>query len=122
MNADAIKARFATELRRCLKEHYGAVPSCEVLARDFSLHTNSPVTREASRKWVRGQAFPDLSRLGDLIVWLHLDMRAVFCASADTDSVYSKLEADPKMREIEGFLKTVPIDLLQHIQRLYVHP
>lgn len=80
MHGEEFRRRFSHELARCLNQRYGAVPSAETLARDFSIHsgTGQSITRETARKWLRGMAFPDLGRLAYLINWLNLDMVNVF--------------------------------------------
>ena len=75
-----IKKRFAEEIKRCCAERYSKIPSNAKLAKDFYYSTNYTlnVNRETVRKWLKGDAFPDLDYLIHLIDWLGLDMRNVF--------------------------------------------
>lgn len=75
-----IKKRFAEEIKRCCVERYSRIPSNAKLAKDFYYSTNYTlnVNRETVRKWLKGDAFPDLDYLIHLIDWLGLDMRNVF--------------------------------------------
>lgn len=75
-----IKKRFAEEMKRCCAERYSKIPSNAKLAKDFYYSTNYTlnVNRETVRKWLKGEAFPDLDYLIHLINWLELDMSNVF--------------------------------------------
>jgi transcriptional regulator with XRE-family HTH domain len=75
-----VKKRFADEMKRCCAERYSKIPSNAKLAKDFYYSTNYSlnVNRETVRKWLKGEAFPDLDYLIHLINWLELDMSNVF--------------------------------------------
>lgn len=67
------KSAFALQLKSGLLKHYqGVMPSFNVIARDFTLHSPDlpPVSSETIRKWLRGQSMPHISRMQVLIEWL----------------------------------------------------
>lgn len=75
-----VKKRFSEEMKRCCAERYSKIPSNAKLAKDFYYSTNYTlnVNRETFRKWLKGEAFPDLDYLIHLINWLELDMNNIF--------------------------------------------
>ena len=77
---EIVKNRFAEELTRCCGRHFKTIPSNEQFARDFYLSSKHKlkVSREAVRKWFRGETFPDLDYFLHLIEWLHLDISNIF--------------------------------------------
>lgn len=71
------KRVFAAQLKTGLLKHYhGAMPSFNVIARDFTLHAPdlSPVSSETIRNWLRGESMPHISRMQVLIEWLGADL------------------------------------------------
>ena len=80
IRSNLIKKQFAEEMKRCCLDRYSTIPSNEQMARDFYSATNYKlsINRETFRKWMRGDAFPDLDHLLYLIEWLNLDMVNVF--------------------------------------------
>lgn len=67
------KSAFALQLKSELLNHYsGVMPSFNVIARDFTLHSPDlpPVSSETIRKWLRGESMPHISRIQVLIEWL----------------------------------------------------
>ena len=67
------KNAFALQLKSELLNHYnGVMPSFNVIARDFTLHSPDlpPVSSETIRKWLRGESMPHISRMQVLIEWL----------------------------------------------------
>jgi hypothetical protein len=67
---------FSKELRNSLIQHYGKVPSCAVIARDFSLKARDvePVSIETVRKWLNGSSLPHAKRLLVLNTWIGIDL------------------------------------------------
>jgi hypothetical protein len=65
---------FSRRLKELLKEKYGYIPSAAKFADAFNLraHGTTTISRETARKWIRGEAIPELSRLKVLINWLGL--------------------------------------------------
>jgi hypothetical protein len=53
---------------------YGYAPSAAKFSDAFNLraHGTTTISRETARKWIRGEAIPELSRLKVLINWLGL--------------------------------------------------
>ena len=79
-NTELVKQRFAQELLRCCGSHFKTIPSNEQFARDFFLSSKYKlkVSREAVRKWFKGESFPDLDYFLHLIEWLRLDLSRIF--------------------------------------------
>jgi hypothetical protein len=79
-NTELVKQRFAQELIRCCGSHFKTVPSNEQFARDFFLSSKYKlkVSREAVRKWIKGESFPDLDYFLHLIEWLKLDISNIY--------------------------------------------
>ena len=75
---NALNQYFSKELREKLKARYGKVPSCSIIARDFSLLAKStnPISVETARKWLNGDCLPHISRLRVLQTWLGIDLTA----------------------------------------------
>lgn len=74
-----LKNAFAREFKRCLVAHYGKVPSCAKIARDFTLISRElePISVETVRKWLLGINLPHSARLRTLVIWLNLDIRVL---------------------------------------------
>ena len=66
---------FAVHLKRMLTSQYGYMPSASKFADDFNLRAvgTKTISRETARKWIRGEAIPEISRLKVLINWLKLN-------------------------------------------------
>ena len=79
-NKELVKHRFAQELIRCCGSHFKTIPSNEQFARDFLLSSKYKlkVSREAVRKWFKGETFPDLDYFLHLLEWLKLDILKIF--------------------------------------------
>lgn len=79
-NSEIVKQRFAKELTRCCGSHFTAIPSNEQFARDFFLSSKYQlkISREAVRKWFKGEIFPDLANFLHLIKWLNLDISRIY--------------------------------------------
>ena len=77
---EIVKNRFAEELIRGCGSHFKTIPSNEQFARDFYLSSKYKlkVSREAVRKWFKGETFPDLDYFLHLIEWLKLDISRIF--------------------------------------------
>ena len=74
-NRDALRLNFSDALRAALIHRLGKVPSATYLANQFNFRANgtTAITRETARKWLTGQAIPEMPRLTVLIEWLGLD-------------------------------------------------
>lgn len=74
-----VAQQFARALNRGLFRYYGRNPSAAMVARDFNLRSRSesPISQEAARKWMRGLTVPELAKMQVLAEWLNLDLRAL---------------------------------------------
>lgn len=74
-----VAQQFARALNRGLFRYYGRNPSAAMVARDFNLRSrsDSPISQEAARKWMRGLTVPELAKMQVLAEWLNLDLRAL---------------------------------------------
>lgn len=65
---------FSRRLKELLTAKYGYIPSAAKFSDAFNLraHGTTTISRETARKWIRGEAIPELSRLKVLINWLGL--------------------------------------------------
>jgi hypothetical protein len=74
-----VAQKFARALNRGLFRYYGRNPSAAMVARDFNLRSRSesPISQEAARKWMRGLTVPELAKMQVLAEWLNLDLRAL---------------------------------------------
>ena len=74
-----IKDAFAKEFKRCLIAHYGKVPSCARIAKDFTLISREldPISVETVRKWLLGINLPHSARLRTLVLWLNLNIGVI---------------------------------------------
>ncbi len=80
---DALRLNFSDALRSALLNRLGKVPSATYLANQFNFRANgtAAITRETARKWLTGQAIPELPRLTVLVEWLGLDPHQLLAGS-----------------------------------------
>ncbi len=66
---------FASALRDALADGQGQLPSAAKFADAFNLraHGTSTITRETARKWLKGEAIPEIGKMQVLIHWLNLN-------------------------------------------------
>ena len=78
LNLDDAKVRFSKALNIALIHKFGRVPTANSLANQFNFRAEgmTGVTRETARKWLAGQAIPEVSKLIVLVDWLELDTNA----------------------------------------------
>lgn len=76
--------RFAAALRRALASQGSRSITAARFAREFNLRAgrNGPISDETARRWMRGEALPELPRLAVLIDWLGIDPVALFKGAA----------------------------------------
>lgn len=100
---EIVKNRFAEELIRCCGSHYKTIPSNEQFARDFYLSSKYKlkVSREAVRKWFKGETFPDLDYFLHLIEWLHLDISNIFLSEV-VNNLKKKLPIHIQYLNVDG--------------------
>jgi len=74
-NREAILVRFATALNQALNEKFSEIPSTSRFAAMFNALSRPEdfITRETARKWLKGLAYPEVSRLHVLTQWLALN-------------------------------------------------
>lgn len=74
-NLNDAKARFSKALNFALIHKFGKVPTANALANQFNFRAAGMmgVTRETARKWLSGQAIPEVAKLIVLVDWLGLD-------------------------------------------------
>ena len=78
INLDDAKARFSKALNFALLHKFGRIPTANSLANQFNFRAEGQagVTRETARKWLAGQAIPEVAKLIVLVDWLGLDANA----------------------------------------------
>jgi len=65
------REEFSKRLRQALRQAGIAVNSPTRLAEDFSMrHADMPVTQQAVRKWLNGEAIPTQAKIQALASWL----------------------------------------------------
>ena len=86
LNLDDAKARFSKALNFALLHKFGRIPTANTLANQFNFRAEGigGVTRETARKWLAGQAIPEIAKLIVLVDWLGLDTNA-FMSSRPAD-------------------------------------
>lgn len=86
LNLDDAKARFSKALNIALLHKFGRIPTANSLANQFNFRAEgrAGVTRETARKWLAGQAIPEVAKLIVLVDWLGLDAN-VFMSTRPTD-------------------------------------
>ena len=91
VSRDALRLNFGEALRAALVNRLGKVPSATYLANQFNFRAQGTtvITRETARKWMTGQAIPEIERLNILIDWLNIDSHK-FLARGAMKSVVSE--------------------------------
>jgi transcriptional regulator with XRE-family HTH domain len=89
-NRKVASSLFAAVLRDALIKVFGRVPSAAKLADAFNLRARgtTTITRETARKWLLGDAMPEIGKMRVLITWLDIDP-LTFLQSAKTDEAYA---------------------------------
>ncbi len=79
-------ALFSQSLKEVLIEKYGYLPSAAKFSDAFNLraHGTATISRETARKWLRGDAIPELSRLKVLVTWLGIKPSVLFETGVET--------------------------------------
>ena len=74
-NRKLAKTLFASTLRDAIVGVFGHGLSASKFADAFNLraHGTSTISRETARKWIRGDAMPEIGKLRVLVQWLNLD-------------------------------------------------
>jgi|TARA_B110000483_G_scaffold173886_1_gene205763 hypothetical protein len=79
-NKEKVQKQFQLILHAGLIRRYAAIPSAANFADDFNLNATgtSTVSRETTRKWINGNAFPEVGHLVVLSHWLRLSVNEIF--------------------------------------------
>lgn len=85
-NRETTLRKFERTLRTGIARKLGRQVSAQRFADQFNLRANGTTTisRETARKWIRGEAIPEISRLKVLVNWLGL-RTSVFLEEEDGD-------------------------------------
>lgn len=75
-----VKIKFSEEMKRCCLKKYKVIPSNAKLSKDFYVATQYKlkINQETFRLWLKGDSFPDLNSLLQLIEWLGLNLNNIF--------------------------------------------
>ena len=103
INLDDAKVRFSKALNFALLHKFGRVPTANSFANQFNFRAEgiAGVTRETARKWLAGQAIPEVAKLIVLVDWLGLDANT-FMSTRPTDT---QTDDDVVMDTIRELLK-----------------
>lgn len=103
LNLDDAKLRFSKALNFALLHKFGRIPTANSLANQFNFRAEgmAGVTRETARKWLTGQAIPEVAKLIVLVDWLELDAN-VFMS---TRPIETQTEEDVVLETIRELLK-----------------
>jgi len=73
-NRKLVGELFSRSIKTLLTKKYGYLPSAAKFSDAFNLraHGTTTISRETARKWLKGEAIPELSRLRVLMTWLGL--------------------------------------------------
>jgi hypothetical protein len=117
MNANRKLANhlFAHVLRQALVDNQGRTPSAAKFADAFNLraHGTSTITRETARKWLRGDAMPELGKMGVLIKWLNIDPSSFLQPVLTDGKAQPCIEID--LSTDRPTARQVLVDILQHL-------
>ena len=105
---DALRLEFCKTLKAALTNRLGKLPSATQLANQFNFraHGTTTITRETARKWMNGQAIPEIPRLKILIDWLDLDVRGfLYTGQLRTSAVQSTTQDDLTIETIVELLR-----------------
>lgn len=102
-NLDDAKARFSKALNFALLHKFGRIPTANSLANQFNFRAEgmTGVTRETARKWLAGQAIPEVAKLIVLVDWLGLDANSFM----STRPVDAQTDEDVVIDTIRELLK-----------------
>lgn len=105
---DALRLEFSETLKSALTNRLGKLPSATQFANQFNFraHGTTTITRETARKWMIGQAIPEIPRLKILIDWLDLDVRGfLYTGHLRTSTVQSTIQDDLTIETIVELLR-----------------
>ena len=84
-NLKAVKELFSKELNKALFKNYRKKVSIVFFVNQFNLraHGTNVIAYETGRKWLKGIALPQASKIKILVEWLELDVTKLFNAVGD---------------------------------------
>jgi hypothetical protein len=93
-----VKIKFSEEMKRCCIKKYKVIPSNAKLSKDFYVATQYKlkVNQETFRLWLKGDSFPDLNSLLQLIEWLGLNLNNIFDFNENLNMENKQNELDIK--------------------------
>jgi hypothetical protein len=88
-NLKAVKELFSKELNKALFKTYRKKVSIVFFVNQFNLraHGAKVIAYETGRKWLKGIALPQSSKIKILVDWLGLDVATLFSGSVEDDNV-----------------------------------
>ena len=88
-NLKAVKELFSKELNKALFKTYRKKVSIVFFVNQFNLraHGTNVIAYETGRKWLKGIALPQSSKIKILVDWLGLDVATLFSSSVYDDNV-----------------------------------
>lgn len=106
---DALRLNFSEALRAALVHRLGKVPSATYLANQFNFKANgtTAITRETARKWLTGQAIPEIPRLTILVEWLGLDPHQLLTGAKKQPTTAANTGDDLTIETIVELLRTM---------------
>lgn len=106
---DVLRLNFSEALRAALVHRLGKVPSATYLANQFNFRSNetTAITRETARKWLTGQAIPEMPRLTVLVEWLGLDPHQLLTGAKKQHRTTVNIGDDLTIETIVELLRTM---------------
>ncbi len=103
INLDDAKARFSKALNVALLNRFGKIPTANAFANQFNFRAEgiTGVTRETARKWLAGQAIPEVAKLIVLVDWLGMNANEFMSKR----SVSSQTDDDVVMDTVRELLR-----------------
>jgi hypothetical protein len=77
--SEELRNVFRDTLIAGLITRYNKLPSAAFVAKEFNLRARDtePITQESARRWLRGKAIPEISKLFILQLWLNIDLNSL---------------------------------------------
>jgi hypothetical protein len=112
---------FSRRLNDSLMAKYGYVPSAARFSDAFNLraHGTTTIFRETARKWIRGAAIPELSRLKVLTDWLGLQPSTFLDGECNTTSINEAVSELNERSTNESTQKKL-ISLIKELHHKYI--
>jgi hypothetical protein len=106
-------------LRVKLTENFGKLPSASKLANEYNLRARgtNTISRETARKWIRGDAFPEIDKLTILALWLGLNLNFLTTTAPESAIDLLSLSSAARILKADGGYN-LKKDLLDMIDKL----